>query len=375
MTDALFRPLRLGALALGHRVVMAPLTRLRSRQPGDVPRALNAEYYGQRASEGGLQIAEATDIAEQARGYPGAPGVYSPEQIAGWRLVTDAVHAKGGLIALQIWHTGRISHSSMQPGGALPVAPSAIAAPGNHMDRTFNPVPFETPRALREDELPGIVELFRQAAVNAEAAGFDGVEVHSANGYLLDQFLQDGTNQRDDRYGGSIENRARLLLEVVDAVASVRGADRVGVRLSPWGKFNGMHDSDPGAILDHVGAALGARGLAYLHVVEPRADQGSDVNALNPNAPDAASRAKAAFRGGVISAGGYVHDTATRAIAEGRADAIAFGRLFIANPDLAERFRLGASLNRYDRSTFYGGEAHGYTDYPALADATAAAAE
>jgi N-ethylmaleimide reductase len=375
MTDALFQPLRLGALALAHRVVMAPLTRLRSQQPGDVPRALNAEYYGQRASEGGLQIAEATDIAEQARGYPGAPGVYSPEQIAGWRLVTDAVHAKGGLIVLQIWHTGRISHSSMQPGGVLPVAPSAIAAPGNHMDRTFNTVPFETPRALREDELPGIVELFRQAAVKAEAAGFDGVEVHSANGYLLDQFLQDGTNQRDDRYGGPIENRARLLLEVVDAVASVRGADRVGVRLSPWGKFNGMHDSDPGAILDHVGAALGARGLAYLHVVEPRADQGSDVNALNPHAPDAASRAKVAFKGGVISAGGYVHDTATRAIAEGRADAIAFGRLFIANPDLAERFRLGASLNRYDRSTFYGGEAHGYTDYPALADATAAAAE
>lgn len=367
MSDPLFQPVRLGALELGHRVVMAPLTRMRARRPGDAPWELNAEYYGQRASRGGLIVSEATDVAEQARGYPGAPGIYTAEQIEGWRKVTDAVHAKGGLIALQIWHTGRVSHSSMQPGGALPVAPSAVPAPGRHMDMDGNPVPFETPRALREEEVPGIVALFRRAAENAEAAGFDGVEVHGANGYLLDQFLQDGTNKREDRYGGPVENRALLLLDVVDAVAAVWGADRVGVRLSPWGKFGGMRDSDPGALFDYVTAALGGRGLAYLHLVEPRADQNSDTNALDPDAPDAASRFKARFGGAVIAAGGFTRDTASKVIAMGAADAVAFGRLFIANPDLPERFRRGAPLNRYDRSTFYGGDARGYTDYPALA--------
>lgn len=366
-TDPLFQPLRLGALTLAHRVVMAPLTRLRSRQPGDVPHALNAEYYGQRASRGGLIVTEATDVSAHARGYPGAPGVYADEQVAGWRLVTDAVHAKGGLIFLQIWHTGRISHSSMQPDGALPLAPSAVAAPGDHMDATGQPVPFETPRALRLDEIPGIIGQFRQAALNAKAAGFDGVEIHGANGYLLDQFLQDGTNRRDDAYGGRFENRARLLLEVVDAVAGVLGSDRVGVRLSPWGHFNGMAESDPGALFDHVATALGTRGLAYLHLVEPRADQASDVNALDAEAPDASARFRTRFGGPVIAAGGFTRETATDAVASGVADAIAFGRLFIANPDLPERFRVGARLNRYDRPTFYGGDARGYTDYPALA--------
>jgi N-ethylmaleimide reductase len=370
--DTLYTPLKLGALALDHRVVMAPLTRLRSRQPGDIPQPLNAEYYGQRASRGGLIISEATDIAEQARGYPGAPGIYSPEQIAGWRKVTDAVHAQGGKIVLQIWHTGRVSHSSMQPGGSLPVAPSAVAVHGmGHMDASGNPVPFETPRALEPAEIAGIVAAFAQATRNAREAGFDGVEVHSANGYLIDQFLQDGSNRRTDAYGGPIANRVRFLLEVVDAVAAAWSADRVGVRLSPWGKFNGMHDSDPGALFDHAAAQLRQRGLAYLHVVEPRADQNSDVNALDPNAPDAASRVKAAFGGPVISAGGYVRKTAAQAVAEGRADAIAFGRLFIANPDLPERLRRDAGLNRYDRSTFYGGDARGYTDYPPLADKAA----
>ena len=362
----LFTPVRLGALALEHRVVMPPLTRMRSRQPGDVPHALNAEYYGQRASRGGLIIAEATDVSEQARGYPGAPGVHSAEQVRGWRAVTDAVHAKGGLIVLQIWHTGRISHSSMQPGGAVPVSASAVTPPGGHMDAQGRPVPFETPRALREDDIPGIVGAFRQAALNAREAGFDGVEIHSANGYLLDQFLQDGTNKREDRYGGSIENRARLLLGVVDAVAGAWSADRVGVRISPWGQFNGMSDSDPGALFDHVTAQLGTRGLAYLHIVEPRADQNSDTNALDPNAPDAASRFRARFGGPVIAAGGFVKETAERVVAQGSADAVAFGRLFIANPDLPERFRRGAPLNRYDRSTFYGGDARGYVDYPSL---------
>jgi N-ethylmaleimide reductase len=366
LTDPLFTPVQIGALSLSHRVVMAPLTRMRSLQPGDVPCALNATYYGQRASRGGLIIAEATDICEQARGYPGAPGVYSPAQIAGWKLVTDAVHAKGGLIFLQIWHTGRISHSSMQPGGALPVAPSAIAAPGNHMDMRFNAVPFETPRALALDEIPAIIGLFRQAAINARAAGFDGVEIHAANGYLVNQFLQDCTNTRTDAYGGSIENRTRFLLEVVDAVAAAWSADRVGVRLSPWGTFNGMSDRDPGRLYDHVATALGKRGIAYIHVIEPRADQSSDTNALDPNAPDAASRLKTCFKGPVIAAGGFTQHTAGQVIAAGHADAVAFGRSFIANPDLPERFRTRASLNRYDRPTFYGGTERGYTDYPAL---------
>lgn len=367
-SSPLFQPVSLGALPLQHRVVMAPLTRMRATRPGDAPHALNAEYYGQRASKGGLIVTEATDISEQARGYPGAPGIYSPEQIAGWRAVTDAVHAKGGVIVVQLWHTGRVSHTSMQPGGALPVSSSARPVTGmGHMDANLNPVPFETPRALERDEIPGIVESFAQAVRNAREAGFDGVELHSANGYLLDQFLQDNVNVRTDRYGGLVENRAHLLLEVVDACAAAWSADRIGVRLSPWGKFNDMGDSDPGALFDYVGRELGTRGLAYLHVVEPRADQSSDVNAIDHDAPDAAARVKAAFGAGVISAGGYVQDTAAAAIEEGRADVVAFGRLFIANPDLPERLRRNAPLNRYDRSTFYGGDAKGYTDYPALA--------
>ena len=365
--DALFQPLQLGAVTLRHRVVMAPLTRMRALRPGDVPHALNATYYGQRASRGGLIITEATDVSAQARGYPGAPGLYSDEQVRGWRAVVDAVHAEGGLIFVQLWHTGRISHSSMQPGGVPPVAPSAVPAPGGHFDVDGRPVPFEMPRALGLDEIPGVVEQFRTAARRAREAGFDGVEIHSANGYLLDQFLQDGTNKRTDRYGGPVENRVRLTLEVVDAVAEAVGADRVGVRLSPWGGFNGMSDTDPGALFDHLTAELGRRGLAYLHVVEPRADQNSDTNALDPAAPDAASRFKRRFGGALIAAGGFTRESAAAAIAGGDVDAVAFGRLFIANPDLPERFRLGAPLNRYDRSTFYGGDARGYTDYPALA--------
>jgi N-ethylmaleimide reductase len=366
----LFDPLRLGAVELSHRVVMAPLTRLRSRQPGDVPHALNAEYYGQRASQGGLIITEATDISQEARGYPGAPGIYSAEQIAGWREVTDAVHKRNGVIFLQIWHTGRVSHSTMQPDGVLPVAPSSVPVSGMmHMDATGASAAFETPRALEEPEIKAIVADFRQATINARAAGFDGVEVHGANGYLIDQFLRDGSNRRTDDYGGSIINRSRFLLEVVDAVVSAWEPGRVGVRLSPWGGFNDMHDSDTQALFGHVAVELGRRSLAYLHLVEPRADQNSDVNALDPNAPDAAQTFRGTFGGPVISAGGYDRETAERAVAEGRADAIAIGRLFIANPDLPERFRRGAPLNRYHRPTFYGGDARGYTDYPALAEA------
>ena len=365
-TDPLFTPLTLGALALDHRAVMAPLTRLRSRQPGDVPTPLNATYYSQRASQGGLIITEATDIGQAARGYPGAPGIYSAEQIAGWRLVTDAVHAKGGLIVCQIWHTGRISHSTMQPDGQASFAPSPIAAPGQHMTRQFTPTPFEVPRALTAAQIADIVADFAQATRNARAAGFDGVEVHAANGYLIDQFLQDGSNHRTDAYGGSVANRARFLLEVVDAVTGAWESGRVGIRLSPYGRFNGMQDSNGFAAWDHVVAELRGRKLSYLHLVEPRADQQSDVNAIDPNAPDASGHLKPLFGGGVISAGGYTGDTARAAIANGRTDAVAFGRLFIANPDLPARLAQGAALNRYDRSTFYGGGAKGYTDYPTL---------
>lgn len=364
--NVLFTPVRLGAIRLDHRVVMPALTRLRAARPGDVPQMMNADYYGQRASRGGLLIAEATDISPGARGYPGAPGIYTEEQVEGWRRVTEAVHAKGGYIFLQLWHAGRISHSSLRPGGAPPVAPSAVPAPGKHMDASFKSVPFETPRALEIEDIRSIVEAFRRAALNARAAGFDGVELHGASGYLLDQFLQDGTNHRTDAYGGSIANRARLLLEVADAVAGAWSPDRLGVRLSPWGRNYGMSDSDPGALFDHVGAELGRRGLAYLHLVEPRADQGT-----TEDAPEVSARLRGRFRGPVISAGGFTRESAAEAVERRMADAVAFGRLFIANPDLPERFRRGAPLNAYDRSTFYGGGERGYVDYPALEDQAA----
>lgn len=369
--DPLLRPVTLGALDLAHRIVMAPLTRMRSRQPGDVPQAINVRYYDQRASAGGLIITEATDISEQARGYPGVPGVYSTEQIAGWRHITDAVHAKGGLIVLQIWHTGRISHRTMQPGGALPVAPSAVVRAGlQHVDVHGNTVDVAVPRALSIDEIAPIVASFARAVGNARDAGFDGVEIHAANGYLIDQFLQDSSNVRTDGYGGPIAHRARFLLEVADAAIQAWSPDRIGVRLSPWGRFNGMADSDPASLYRYVGAALAERGLAYLHVVEPRADQQSDVNAIDAAAADAGALLKQAFAGPVISAGGYVGATARAALQEHRADAIAFGRLFIANPDLPRRLAEAAPMNRYDRTTFYGGGEHGYTDYPFLAPST-----
>lgn len=367
--DPLFSPLKLGALELKHRVVMAPMTRMRSAQPGNVPHPLNTEYYAQRASEGGLLITEATDVTPQAQGYRGTPGLYSAEQIAGWRAVTDAVHAKGGFIFSQIWHVGRISHSSLQPDGTLPVAPSAVRPAGDHTDASGQPVPFETPRALEENELAGIVADFVTAARNAQAAGFDGVEVHGANGYLLDQFLRNGSNKRTDRYGGSIENRARLLLEVVDAVIAALDSQRVGVRLSPWNGFNDMSDSDGAALWNYVAAELDKRDLAYLHVVEPRSDFTTDLP-VNANAPDAAGHFKSIFKGALISTGGYVVETARAAVADARAQAIGFGRLFIGNPDLPERVRIGASLTPYDRATFYGGDHRGYTDYVSLEDAS-----
>jgi N-ethylmaleimide reductase len=368
----LFQPLAVGDLTLAHRVVLAPLTRQRSTQPGDIPNALNATYYAQRATPGGLLISEATQISREGKGYPATPGIYSPEQVAGWRMVTDAVHAKGGFLFAQLWHVGRISHSSLHPEVGLPVSASAIApTEGKTFTAAFEMVEFETPRALAIEELPRIVADYVHAARCAQEAGFDGVELHSANGYLLDQFLEDGVNHRRDAYGGSIENRARLLLEVVDAVIAVWGAGRVGVRLSPWGKFNSMRDSNPVRLFTYVLEQLSARGIAYAHLVEPRANGGAEGD-LDAAAPDAAGSFRKAFPGTLIAAGGFVGATASRTVASGDADAIAFGRWFISNPDLPRRLRMGAQLNRYDRSTFYGGGEQGYTDYPTLEEAAEA---
>jgi N-ethylmaleimide reductase len=352
-------PVRLGAYELPNRIVMAPLTRNRAGA-GNVPGPLNATYYEQRASAG-LIVTEATQISPQGVGYPSTPGIHSPEQMEGWRLVTDAVHARGGHIFLQLWHVGRISHPSLQPEGALPVAPSAIAPEGTASTYS-GPQPFVTPRALAIEEIPGIIEDYRKAAENALKAGFDGVEIHSANGYLLDQFLQDGTNHRTDEYGGSMENRARLLMQVTAAVTSVWGGDRVGIRLSPSGVFNSMSDSNPKALFTYVVNELNRFDLAYLHLVEPRANE-----TASPEQQElTCGYFRPVYRGTLISAGGHDRESGDQAIASGDADLIAFGRLYISNPDLVERFAQNAPLNPYDRSTFYGGDERGYVDYPFL---------
>ncbi len=370
-TGILFEPVRFGALTLPNRVVMPALTRMRAGA-GGVPTPLNAQYYAQRASAG-LNITEATAISAQGHGYPQMPGVHTAEQIAGWRLVTDAVHAKGGRIVLQIVHHGRWSHSSYNQDGSLPVAPSAIAPPGNAYMPTFEQRPYETPRALEIGELPAIVADFRQAARNARLAGFDAVEIHGANGFLLDQFLQDGSNRRTDAYGDTIENRARLLLEVVDGIAVDIGADRIAVRLSPHGNLGGLSDSDTVPHFSHVIRELGKRGLAYLHLIQPRASSaGIGDNASVDNA-DNASLFRHLFDGPVITAGGYTPEMGVAAIKAGLADAVAFGRMFIANPDLPERIQTGAAMNAFDRPTAYGGDARGYADYPMLSAAALAA--
>jgi N-ethylmaleimide reductase len=362
---SLLSPIKLGRYDLPNRMVMAPLTRNRAAA-GNVPQAMNAEYYAQRASAG-LIITEASQISPQGLGYPATPGIYSPEQVEGWKRVTEAVHQRDGHIFLQLWHVGRISHPSLQPNSELPVAPSAIAPAG--MASTYTgEQPFVTPRALETDEIPGIIDQYRQAAENALAAGFDGVEIHSANGYLLDQFLQDGSNQRLDQYGGSLENRTRLLLEVTESVVGVWGADRVGIRLSPSGTFNDMKDSNPAALFDHAVNALNPFGLAYVHLVEPRwtsATPEADIDLLT------VGHFREIYPGTLITAGGYDRQQGNAVIAAGKADLVAYGRLFISNPDLPERFAQDAPLNAYDRSTFYGGDEHGYTDYPALTLQTA----
>jgi N-ethylmaleimide reductase len=366
----LFSPLAAGDLNLAHRIVMAPLTRLRSTQPGDIPNALNAEYYEQRASQGGLIVTEATNISLEGQGFPGAPGIHSAEQIEGWKSITQAVHAKGGLIVLQLWHTGRASHSSLHPETGLPVSASAIAIDDGSkaMNADRQSVPFETPRALETSELPRIVTDYRKAAENAKAAGFDGVEVHGANGYLICQFLENRVNHRTDQYGGSIENRARLLLEVVEAVSEVWGSKSVGVRLSPFVTYSAMGDSDPVALYSYVLSELAKRAIAYVHVVEPRVGRASQNPALDTSLPRTAKLFRKAYDGIFITAGGYTAQAAEDAIAIGDADAVAFGRAFIANPDLVERFRLGAELNAPEKTTFYGGHEEGYTDYPSLTE-------
>jgi len=354
----LFTPTRLGAIEVGNRIAMAPLTRNRAIE-GRVPNPLAIQYYEQRASAG-LIIAEATQISPLGQGYLDTPGIYSQAQIDAWRKVTDAVHGRGGRIVLQLWHVGRISHTSLLPDGEVPVAPSALRANG----KTFTAKGFEDvsePRALRLDEIPALIQDFRQAARNAITAGFDGVEVHAANGYLIDQFLRDGSNLRTDEYGGSIENRTRLLDEVVRAIASEIGAERTGVRLSPVTPANDARDSQPQPLFERAVERLDAiGGLAFVHVIEGATGGPRDNIAFDY----AALRAK--FKGPWIANNGYDKDSAERAIASGYADMIAFGRAFIANPDLVERLRLGVALSDLDPDTLYGGGAKGYTDYPSV---------
>jgi len=362
----LFSPLKVGPYQLRHRVVLAPLTRMRAAKPSLSPRPLNAEYYAQRATSGGLLIAEASPVAATGFGNPGVPGIYTEAQIAGWREVVDAVHAKGGIIFLQLWHVGRVSHSSFQPNGALPVAPSAVAISTEYKTVAADgkPTTYETPRALETEEVAGIVAAFREAARNALAAGFDGVEIHGANGYLLEQFLQSRSNLRTDRYGGSIENRARLLLEVTQAAIDVWGAGRVGVRLSPYGVANDSGEPDPMPLYGHVVKSLDKLGLAYLHFIEPRSSGAGRAEVNWQNVPSAMVLFRPLWSGVLIAAGGFTGETAEAAIAEKHADAVAFGRIFISNPDLPRRLQHGFPITPYNRATFYGGEAAGYTDYP-----------
>jgi N-ethylmaleimide reductase len=362
-SSRLFEPYKLGPLTLPNRFVMAPLTRNRAGQ-GLVPSPLAVEYYGQRASAG-LLITEASQVSPQGQGYQDTPGIYSAEQVAAWRKVTERVHARGGRIFLQLWHVGRISHTSLQPNGGAPVAPSAIRAKG----KTFvggKFIEISEPRALELSEIPEIIESFRRGAANAIAAGFDGVEIHGANGYLLDQFAKDGTNKRTDAYGGSIQNRARLMLEVAAAVSAEVGAERTGIRISPVTPANDVSDSNPQPLFDHIVDRLNALNLVYIHVIEGATGGPRDI------APFDYGSLRKRFKGAYIANNGYDLALAEKALSANAADLIAFGKLFIANPDLVERFRRGAPLNAPDKATFYGGDAKGYTDYPTLEAADAA---
>ncbi|GGG61567.1 alkene reductase [Salipiger pallidus] len=364
MTEALFTPFTAGAIDMANRVVMAPLTRNRADDETGCVTDLHVEYYRQRAGAG-LIVTEATQISPVGKGYIQTPGIHSPEQVAAWRKVTDAVHEAGGRIVVQLWHVGRISHTSLQPGGQAPAAPSAIGAGG----KTFTHNGFEetsVPRALTEDEIAATIEDYRHAAKCAIEAGFDGVEVHGANGYLIDQFLKTGANQRDDDWGGPIENRAKFLFAVLDAVTDEIGADRTGLRLSPFSPANGIDDENPQADFDYVVKGLKKYGLAFLHMIEGATggsrelEEGQSIEAL-----------RALFDGPYMANNGYDRALALDAVASGKAELVAFGRPFISNPDLVDRLRKDAPLNEGDQSTFYGGGAEGYTDYPTLEEESA----
>jgi len=361
----LFTPVQLGSLNLKHRVVMAPLTRSRSGQPGGIPGDMMLQYYSDRASDGGLIISEATNISLTARGWYGAPGIYTDRQIDGWEKIVRAVQAKGGRMFSQLWHTGRSSHSDNQDGNT-PVSASVdasywedashlVSAPGGWVQSSPH-------RALDISEIPGIVEDYRRASVGAKAAGFDGVELHAGNGYLVDQFLQDGSNRRTDSYGGSIENRSRFLLEVVEAMTSVWGGGCVAVRIAPAGTWNHMRDSNPTALFTYVARQLNRFGLAYLHIIEPRVKGNVTIN--EGQGPIAAEQLRKVFMGKIVAAGGFQPDTAETAVATGVADAVAFGRHFVAIPDLPLRIREGIALTSYQRDTFYTLASVGYNDYP-----------
>lgn len=367
MSDAkLFSPTRAGAIDLKNRIVMAPLTRNRARAEDDAPVDMHARYYAQRASAG-LIITEAAQISPQGKGYAWTPGIYSSSQIEGWKKVTDAVHEKGGKIVIQLWHVGRVSHPVLQQGGADPVAPSAISADSKTFDGNGF-IDTTTPRALELDEIPAIVEDYRQAALNAKAAGFDGVEIHAANGYLIDQFLRDGSNTREDAYGGSIENRLRFLKEVIEAVTQAFGADRTGIRLSPFSNANNVTDSDPQALFSQAVSLINGYGLAYLHLVEGQTGGPRDL----PEGADLAAL-YALFDGARMGNNGYDRAMAIEAVDSGSLDLVAFGRPFIANPDLVERLEIDGPLNDLNPQTLYGGGEEGYTDYPALSDSAVAA--
>jgi N-ethylmaleimide reductase len=355
---ALFTPVRIGEIELKNRIVMAPLTRNRASRGSDAPNDLNVEYYRQRAGAG-LIITEGTQVSQQGQGYVWTPGMYSDAQTAGWKAIADAVHAEGGKIAAQLWHVGRVSHVSLQPGNGAPVAPSPLQAnTKTYIESGFAEV--STPRELSLDEIPAIIGEFVAAAENAKAAGFDGVELHGAHGYLIDQFLRDDSNKRTDRYGGSIENRVRFALEVVEAVSKVFGKGRVGIRISPVSPANDARDSNPQALFEHLVGRLSEAGIAFIHVVEGATRD--DRNYL----PFDYGALRRAFNGAYIGNNLYTRDLAIEAVESGAADAIAFGRLFIANPDLVERLKADAALNTPVVETFYGGDAKGYTDYPAL---------
>jgi len=356
----LFTPVQLGPYKLNHRIVMAPLTRMRT-EVDFIPNDLMVEHYTQRATNGGYIVAEGTVISETGHGYYGAPGIYTDEHVEGWKRVTAAVHAKGGIIFDQLFHVGRQSHRSLQPNNEQPIGPSSIEIE----DFVYTPtgwLPADLNRELETEEVKSLVEDYRKAAVRAKAAGFDGVELHGANGYLVDQFLQDGSNKRTDIYGGSIANRVRFMLEIVEAMISVWGADKVGVRLGPSGTFASMSDSDPIALFSYAAEQLNKYGLAYLHIIEPRIK--GAVEEVEGLEPVAAIHLRKIFKGKIIAAGGFDYEKGNQVIEDGVADLVAYGRHFIANPDLVHRFENELQLNPYDRDTFYAGDARGYNDYP-----------